>query len=133
MTKLTKISLVTAIALVGLFLSLAYITPQSASVRADWTYPSGYDPHGGYVDRVTFIVYPSEDIAQALLALQAGTVYSYDERIPHQSVAELEANPAIEVTSVAGTIYRQFTLQCQRFPTNMTGYLVAMAQSLDKT
>jgi ABC-type transport system substrate-binding protein len=132
LTKLKKISLVTAIALVGLFLSLAYITPQNASVRADWTYPSGYDPHGGYVDRLTFIVYPSEDIAQALLALQAGTVYSYDERIPHQSVAELEANPAIEVTSVAGTIYRQFTLQCQRFPTNITGYRVAMAQALDK-
>ncbi len=132
LTKLTKISLVTAIALVGLFLSLAYITPQNQSVRADWTYPSGYDPHGGYVDRLTFIVYPSEDIAQALLALQAGTVYSYDERIPHQSVAELEANPAIEVTSVAGTIYRQLTLQCQRFPTNITGYRVAMAQGLDK-
>ena len=132
LTKLKKISLVTAIALVGLFLSLAYISPQGASVAAQWEYPSGYDPHGGYVDRLTFIVYPSEDIAQALLALQAGSVYSYDERIPHQSVAELEANPAIEVSSVAGTIYRQFTMQCQRFPTNLTGYRVALSYALDK-
>ncbi|MFX1564418.1 MAG: ABC transporter substrate-binding protein [Promethearchaeota archaeon] len=132
MTNFKKISLVTAIALVGLFLSLAYLTPQSASVSASWTYPSGYDPHGGYVDRITFVVYPSEDIAQALLALQAGTVYSYDERIPHQSVEELEANPAIEVTSIEGAIYRQFTLQCQRFPTNITGYRYALNQALDK-
>ncbi|MFX1319248.1 MAG: ABC transporter substrate-binding protein [Promethearchaeota archaeon] len=133
MSKIRKISLVTAIALVGLFLSLAYIAPQNASVRADWTYPSGYNPHGGYVDRLTFIVYPSEDIATALLALQSGEVYSYDERIPHQSVAELEANPAITVTSIAGAIYRQLTMQCSRFPTNISGYRVALSYALDKT
>ncbi len=132
LTKLRKITLVTAIALVGLFLSLAYITPQNASVRATWTYASGYDPHGGYVDRITFVVYPSEDIAQALLALQANQVYSYDERIPHQSVAELDADPDIEVTSIQGAIYRQFTMQCQRFPTNITGYRFALNQALDK-
>jgi ABC-type transport system substrate-binding protein len=132
LTKLKKISLVTAIALVGLFLSLAYITPQNASVAADWTYPSGYNPHAGYIDRLTFIVYPSEDIATALLALQSGNVYSYDERIPHQSVAELEANPAITVTSIPGAIYRQLTLNCARFPTNITGYRVAMSYAIDK-
>jgi ABC-type transport system substrate-binding protein len=133
LTKLKKISLVTAIALVGLFLSLAYINPQQMSVSADWEYDSGYNPHGGYVDRLTFIVYPSEDIAAALLALQAGTVFSYDERIPHQSVAELESNPAITVSSVAGTIYRQLTMNCARFPTNITGFRVALSYALDKS
>jgi ABC-type transport system substrate-binding protein len=81
---------------------------------------------------LTFIVYPSEDIATALLALQSGEVYSYDERIPHQSVAELEANPAITVSSIPGAIYRQFTMQCSRFPTNITGYRVALSYALDK-
>jgi ABC-type transport system substrate-binding protein len=84
------------------------------------------------VDRITFIVYPSEDIAQALLSLQSGAIYSYDERIPYQSVPELEANPAIEVTSELGKIYRQFTLNCARFPTNITGYRRALAHSLNK-
>ncbi len=122
---------------VGLFLVVVlfgwlFNQPLAVSVQSNWTYPSSYDPHGGYVDRLTFMVYPSEDIAQALLALQDGSVFSYDERIPHQSVMELEANPAIEVGSEPGTIYRQFTLQCQRFPTNITGYRVALAHVLDK-
>ncbi len=97
-----------------------------------WSYPSGYDPHGGYIDRLTFIVYPTEDIIQALLALQSGSVYSYDEQIPHQSVAELEANPAIDVSSESGKVFRQFTLNCQRFPTNLTGFRLALAHALDK-
>ena len=45
---------------------------------------------------------------------------------------ELTANPDIEVTSELGTIYRQFTLNCDRFPTNLTGYRVALAQALNK-
>jgi ABC-type transport system substrate-binding protein len=112
--------------------SVVLIQPRFTSVQATWTYPSGFDPHGGYIDRLIFRIYPSEDIAQALLALQAGTVYSYDERIPYQSIQELVANPAIDVTSEVGTIYRQFTMQCQRFPTNITGYRVALAYALDK-
>ncbi len=115
-----------------ILLGLTTTQPQSLSAQVLWSYPSGYDPHGGYVDRLLFIVYPSEDMAEALLALQVGTVYSYDERIPHSAVVELEANPAIEVTSVPGTIYRQFTMNCERFPTNITGYRVALAQALDK-
>jgi ABC-type transport system substrate-binding protein len=106
------------------------------SVNALWTYPSGYDPHGGYIDRLVFRVYPSEDIAQALLALQAGTVYSIDERLNlyyfSESIPELEANPDIEVTSEVGGRYQQFTMQCQRFPTNISGYRVALAHALDK-
>lgn len=107
-------------------------TTSPASQLKSWTYPSGYDPHGGYVDQLTFIVYPYEEISQALLALQIGTVYSYDERIPYQSVPEIVGTPGIEVTSELGTSYRQFTLNCDRFPTNITGYRRALAYALDK-
>jgi ABC-type transport system substrate-binding protein len=103
------------------------------TVQTTWTYPSGYDPHGGYIDRLTFVVYPSEDIPQALLALQQGSVYSYDEPVPYDSIFDLEATPGIEVTSELGTAYQQFTFQCQRFPTNLSLYRVALAQALDKT
>jgi ABC-type transport system substrate-binding protein len=68
----------------------------------------------------------------AASALQAGIVYSYDEQIPYQEVPELVENPAIEVTSEPGTRYRQFTLNCARFPTNITGYRKALAYALDK-
>ena len=127
-----KIALVTSLALVGLFLSLGYIGPSNAAVRADWAFPSGYNPHGGYVDRIIFHVYPSTDIAQALLALQAGQVYAYDERLGHENVPELDADPYITVTSTEGSIYRQFTMQCERFPTNITGYRRAISYALDK-
>jgi ABC-type transport system substrate-binding protein len=70
------------------------------------------------------------------LDLQAGYVYSYDERLNRYywetSIPELEANPDVEVTSELGGDYRQLTMQCQRFPTNLTGYRVALAYALDK-
>ena len=118
--------------LVAILCSIANIQSGIVSVKALWTYPSGYDPHGGYVDRLIFIVYPIEDMSSAFWALQAGTVNSYDEQIPYQEVPELAAHTAIEVTSEPGTRYRQFTLNCARFPTNITGYRKALAYALDK-
>jgi ABC-type transport system substrate-binding protein len=118
--------------LVAILVSLANTQPGLVNVQALWTYPSGYDPHGGYVDRLIFIVYPSEDFVQARLDLQAGSVYSFDDRLPYEVIVELEANPDIEVSSALGTTYRQFTMNCQRFPTNLTGYRVAFAHALDK-
>jgi ABC-type transport system substrate-binding protein len=101
-----------------------------------WTYPSGYDPHGGYVDRIIFKIYPLEDLWQSIQDLEGGVVYSLDEQLNQFGYwlgnEELEANPAIELTSGLETRYRQFTIQCQRFPTNITGYRVALAQALDK-
>ncbi|MFX1319424.1 MAG: ABC transporter substrate-binding protein [Promethearchaeota archaeon] len=121
------------IGFIVLLLGSSMTQPISSGIHADWTYPSGYDPHGGYVDRLTFKVYPSEETASALLALVAGDVYSYDERIPHQTVRELQTYPAIEVTSELGSDYRQFTLNCQRFPTNISGYRRALAYALNKS
>lgn len=131
MGKMKKVTIITSLALAGLFLSLAYLSP-TMTARATWTYPSGFDPHGGYIDRWTWVVYPSEDYAQAILALQSGIVDAYDERVYSTSVPDLEAIPGVSVTSELGIIYRQFTLNCQRFPTNVTGYRVAMAYALDK-
>ncbi|MFW9935531.1 MAG: ABC transporter substrate-binding protein [Candidatus Thorarchaeota archaeon] len=99
---------------------------------ATWTYPSGYNPHGGYVDRIWFFVFPSEDMDVALHSLQVGSVHTYDDSISNNSIYELSFNSAIEISSELGYAYRQFTLQCQRFPTNITGYRRALAYSLDK-
>jgi ABC-type transport system substrate-binding protein len=121
-----------------LFTLLILSGPQSSlGLQQDWAYPSGYDPHGGYVDRITFKVYPSEDLYQAIQNLQVGGVYSYDDELDPltfdiNQLAEIEAHPDIEMTSEPGTSYRQFTLNCQRFPTNLTGYRVALAYALDK-
>ena len=91
--------------------------------RVDWTYPSGFDPHGGYLDRITFVVYPSGDIGSALQALQARIIYAYDGHIPADFIAEREAVAnGLEVITEPGDMYRMFCLNCDQFPTNITGY-----------
>ena len=131
--NIRKISLVTAIALVGLFLSLAYISPlQTASVRAQWAYPDGYDPHGVYIDKLTYVVYPAADEQLGLQALQAGLIYAWDERVPAANIAELEATEGVSVQTEPGDLYRMFCLNCGRFPTNHTAYRRAVAYALDK-
>ncbi|MFW9935876.1 MAG: ABC transporter substrate-binding protein, partial [Candidatus Thorarchaeota archaeon] len=130
------------ILLICLSLTILLVTLQFApyfipTTQAIWTYPSGYDPHGGYVDRITFKIYPSEDLSYAIQDLQVGGVYSYDDEFDPfwfgtNELVEIAADPNIEVTSEPGPSYRQMTLNCQRFPTNLTGYRVALAYALDK-
>jgi ABC-type transport system substrate-binding protein len=131
LSNLKKISIVSAIALVGLFLSLAYISPvQTSSVRA-LVYPDGYDPHGVYVDRITYIVYPAADEQLGLQALAANIIHAWDERVPAANIPELEA-AGVTVSTEPGDLYRMFCLNCGRFPTNHTAYRRAVAYALDK-
>ena len=106
---------------------------RTVTSRADWTYPDGYDPHGGYLDRVTFVVYPPEDEQLGLHALQANIIYAWDERVPAENIAELQATAGVEVATEPGDMYRMFNLNCGRFPTNMTAYRRAIAYALDKS
>ncbi|MFX0079584.1 MAG: ABC transporter substrate-binding protein [Candidatus Hermodarchaeota archaeon] len=106
-------------------------TFHSISART-WTYPDGYDPHGGYLDKVVFVVYPPEDEQLGLQALQAGQIYAWDESVPIDNIMECEATWGVEVTSEPGDMYRMFCLNCGRFPTNNTGYRRALAYALDK-
>jgi ABC-type transport system substrate-binding protein len=108
------------------------ITNKPNTVRAEWTYPDGYDPHGGYLDRVTFVVYPPEDEQLGLQALQANIIYAWDEKIPVDNTAEISYTAGVEVTTEPGDFYRMFCLNCDRFPTNITGYRRAIAYALDK-
>jgi ABC-type transport system substrate-binding protein len=132
LSNLRKLTLVSAIALVGLFLSFAYVSPiQTASVRA-LVYADGYDPHGGYLDKVTFVVYPPEDEQLGLQALQANIIYAWDERVPADNIAELEATAGVEVTTEPGDMYRMFCLNGGRFPTNHTAFRRAISFAMDK-
>ncbi|MFW9935875.1 MAG: ABC transporter substrate-binding protein [Candidatus Thorarchaeota archaeon] len=101
-------------------------------MQQDWTYPSGFSPNGPYIDRLAYVVYPYEDQEIALLSLQAGSIDAYDSAISNNSVYELSFNPDVDINSELGDAYRQFTLNCQVFPTNITGYRRALAYTLDK-
>ncbi|MFX1566368.1 MAG: ABC transporter substrate-binding protein, partial [Promethearchaeota archaeon] len=95
-------------------------------------FPSGYDPTGGYIDRLVFFDYHHLETDEAFSDLQQGNVMACDFQIPLETMAELEANPNIEVQSELGSSYQHFVLRCSRFPTNMTGYRRALALALDK-
>jgi ABC-type transport system substrate-binding protein len=124
-------TLVTAIALTTLFVSLVLVS-QPMAASADWTFASGFDPHGGYIDTLIWEVYPAGADEAALLALRLGTIDGYDERVGVDQIGPLLATPGVEVRVMLGTIYRQFNLNCVRFPTNITGYRRALAYVTDK-
>ncbi|MFX0079583.1 MAG: ABC transporter substrate-binding protein [Candidatus Hermodarchaeota archaeon] len=109
-----------------------FSTDKQITIRAEWTYPDGYDPHGCYLDRVTFVVYPAADEQLGLQALQAGIIYAWDERVPQENIAELEAIPGVEVTTEPGDLFRMLCIDCSLFPTNITAYRRALAYALDK-
>ncbi|MHA2427668.1 MAG: ABC transporter substrate-binding protein [Candidatus Hermodarchaeia archaeon] len=122
-----------SVILITLIGTMSLYSPETTlTSRADWTYPDGYDPHGGYLDKVTFVVYPREDEQLGLQALQANIIYAWDERVPADNIAELETTAGVEVTTEPGDMYRMFCLNCNKFPTNITGYRRAMAYALDK-
>ena len=114
------------------FLPLATNPSSNLELKSDWSYASGFNPHGPLIDRVVWIVRPLEDQASALNALQTGQYQAYDESIPFQFLPDLEATPGVEVTSELGYSYRYLMLNCLYFPTNITGYRQALAFALDK-
>ena len=125
-----RIPIVATLVLLGLCMSLACWAP-STPVRATWTYPSGFDPHGGYVDRWMWIIGRKAGytpITSLLLGEIDGIGFSLDANY----VPELEANPFIEVNFEQTHWYRSFSFNCQKFPTNITGYRRALAFALDK-
>ncbi|KPL08450.1 hypothetical protein AMJ86_00300 [bacterium SM23_57] len=119
--------------IIGLLICTSILfTNKPNTVLAEWSYPDGYDPHGGYLDRVTFVVYSPEDEQLGLQALQANIIYAWDEQFPADNLVEFQATAGVEVTTEPGDFYRLFNLNCDRFPTNITGYRRAIAYALDK-
>jgi ABC-type transport system substrate-binding protein len=81
---------------------------------------------------VTFVVYPPEDEQLGLQALQANIIYAWDGQVPTDIINVGIPPPDVEVTTVPGDKYRMFNINCNRFPTNITGYRQAIACALDK-
>ncbi len=118
--------------LLGLLFSNSLICTSNGYAINTYGYTSGFDPHGPYVDQLHFVVYPSEDIGKALRALLAGTVDGYDGQIWAADVMELNSTAGVEVKSELGCLFRQVTINCQKFPTNITGYRRAISYAIDK-
>ncbi len=129
-----KISYGCTIALLFLF-CLSTLTP-AISVPSQTLYTdkwaSEFRPYGQYADELVFVVFTEGEIPLAMLALQNGEIESYDDRVLSAYMGPLIHDENIEVTFTLGVRYRALVLNCERFPTNITGYRRAMAYGLDK-
>jgi ABC-type transport system substrate-binding protein len=128
MGKMKLMSIGGAMVLLSLVcFSTAVATPMTTNVWA-----SEFTPHGGYIDELVFVVYTTTEIPQAMLALQAGTIDAYDERVLSSYLPGLVSNPDIEVKVSLGSMYRVLVLNSQKFPINITGFRRAMAFGMNK-
>jgi ABC-type transport system substrate-binding protein len=110
------------------FSNVGAVTAQATTDK----WPTSWRPHGGYVDEIEFVVFTETEIPLAMLALQNGDVDAYDERVLQDYLAALVRDPNIEVTFTPSVRYRALTLNCARFPTNITAFRRAMAFGFDK-
>lgn len=67
-----------------------------------------------------------------MLALQNGNIDAYDERVLQEYLAALVRDENIEVTFTPSVRYRVLTLNCEKFPLNITAFRRAMAFGFDK-
>jgi ABC-type transport system substrate-binding protein len=125
------LSLIIGITLLGLFYPNTVKTTILTLRSSKWS--SEFRPYGGYVDEVRFVIYPYKtETPQAMLALQNGDIDAYDERVLQDYLAALIRDPNIEVTFTPSVRYRALTLNCEKFPLNITAFRRAMAFGFDK-
>ncbi|MFX0210384.1 MAG: ABC transporter substrate-binding protein, partial [Candidatus Hodarchaeota archaeon] len=104
---------------------------QQLLTEARWS--SEFHPYGAYVDELQFKVYLEKEINQSIIALQNGDIDAYDERVLETTyLVNLVNDPNIQVTFTPSVRYRALTLNCDRFPTNITAFRRAMAFGMDK-
>jgi ABC-type transport system substrate-binding protein len=130
MKRMKILTLMSAFAI--LFIMASSQTAVAAPVQTTDKWSSDFRPHGAYVDEVTFVIYPSTEIAQAMLALQDGTIDAFDERVQTDYVPTLVNDEDIDVKYVPANVYRQLSFNCQLFPANITAFRRAIAFGMDK-
>ncbi|MFW9905976.1 MAG: ABC transporter substrate-binding protein [Candidatus Thorarchaeota archaeon] len=119
-----------SITLLGLLCSLTVSYVFEARYTTKWS--SNFRPHGGYVDEIVFHIYTENETPLAMAALQTGEIDAYDEHVLNDYLAALVRDEDVELTFTPSTKYRALTLNCARFPTNITAFRRAMAFGFDK-
>ncbi|MFX0170540.1 MAG: ABC transporter substrate-binding protein [Candidatus Hodarchaeota archaeon] len=133
MRKKNLIFVVCALALLTLG-SMMYASTAAEEVHT-FNWPSEFRPQGGYLDELVFVVYPSVDTAQALMALSTGGAQgldAYDERVGPEFLPSLIGVKGVQINITQAMQYRQLSYNCQIFPTNITGFRRAIAFGADK-
>jgi len=86
---------------------------------------------GPYVDKLVYKVIENED--QRILALQAGEIEVDTEMFPPEYLPTLFEDSDIDIYSALRNGYGAITINCERYPLNISGLRRAFAFAFDKT
>ncbi|MFX1283082.1 MAG: ABC transporter substrate-binding protein [Promethearchaeota archaeon] len=131
MKKMKLFNFASLFVLVALLSGSTTLSAPMTTMTFKW--PSNFRPHGGYIDNVIFNIYQN-DWAEMLLALKKGEIDASTEDLIYNAryLPGLVLNPNVEVAINQKPYFRQLSLNCGRFPTNITGYRRALAFAIDK-
>jgi ABC-type transport system substrate-binding protein len=85
---------------------------------------------GPYVDTVKYLVNGYSD--DRILMLQTGIVDAILDPISLTHVSTLESDPDIGIHSISKNSYGQLTINCRKYPLNISAFRRAIAYALDK-
>ncbi|MFW9789277.1 MAG: ABC transporter substrate-binding protein [Candidatus Thorarchaeota archaeon] len=123
MRKLWSIALSCILLLIPLMLSPSF----SAALRNQ---PSGLNV-GPYVDKIVYLVEPDQD--QRVLDLLSGIIeMDLNFTPPQYFYASLDGDPDIDVYSALRNGYGHITINCAKYPLNISGFRRAFAYAFDK-
>ena len=86
---------------------------------------------GPYINEVIFKVMPNQD--QRILALQSGDIDLDTNCFDPVHLQTLQANPDISIFQAVNNGYFQITINCAKYPLNISGFRRAFAFAYDKT
>ena len=86
---------------------------------------------GPYIDEVIFKVIYDRD--ERLLALQSGDIEIDTSSYGNEYLSTLESDPDISVVQTRSNGYKQLTINCAKYPLNISGFRRAFAFAYNKT
>ncbi|MFX1482924.1 MAG: ABC transporter substrate-binding protein [Promethearchaeota archaeon] len=107
-----------------LFMAISPIFSQGIAIPADLSI-------GPYVDKVVYKVIDNED--QRILALQSGEIEMDNSFFNPVHLPALDADPEISIFSALRNGYGHITINCGKYPLNISAFRRAFAYAFDKT
>ncbi|MFW9847835.1 MAG: ABC transporter substrate-binding protein [Candidatus Thorarchaeota archaeon] len=114
-----------AISLVAVFLMMA-VSPAFAQAQTTL----GHFKTGPYVDKIVFDVITQED--QQVIALQDGEIDLIDQQLDPTYLETLEEADNIQIDNILRNGYGYVTINCAKYPFNITAFRRALAFATDK-
>ncbi len=117
----------TALSIIALLVVISFNGVQSVGCFSE----SDSLQTGPYVDEIIFKIIENQD--QRVLALQAGDIEMDSSFFDSVHYRTLDEDPNIDIYTAAGNGYGQLTINCAKYPLNISGFRRAFAFAYNKT